>query len=219
MLKKLEIKRFVNSLLSSNSFILYQVMNPVVWVVDPGDSEEIGAWIHSNGKVLKGIILTHYHIDHIIGVNDLKKKFQDAKIYASKNSKCGLFSSKLNGSLYLEISYVLGTTDILYLDGGEYISLWDEVAAEVFSTPGHNDDCVSYYVEDCLFTGDALIPGVKPHVRSRKADRATANASIKLIFDSFSDKTDIYPGHREIISLGELRKRYDFEKNEWIHKS
>jgi glyoxylase-like metal-dependent hydrolase (beta-lactamase superfamily II) len=175
-----------------------------VWIIDPGDSAQLLVWLKQNTKIVLGILLTHSHIDHIYGINDICLKYPLAKIYASRNSKNGLFSPKTNGSYYLDIPYYVENENIEYINNGDIIKLWEGVSAFVFETPGHDYDCVSYHIKNNLFTGDALIPGVKPHTKSKKADKQIAYNTIKWIKKTFDDMTLIYPGHKDSCLLNEI---------------
>ena len=201
------VKKFTNNILSSNSYIIYTNDERCVWLIDPGESEQLLNWINENNKKVKGILLTHSHIDHIYGVNDICEKFHDLTIYASVFAKEGMCSAKSNGSFYIEMPYAINHNIITFVKENSKIELFkDKTIAKVISTPGHNNDCISFSIDNCLFTGDALIPGVKIHTKSKKGDKRIALESINKILYTFSGDTVICPGHREmeILSLIEI---------------
>ena len=189
----------------SNSYILYSESEIGTWIVDPGDSEQLVAWMSKNNKVLKGILLTHYHYDHIYGVLDLLVLYKNIQVYASRDSVEGLSSARMNGSLYAGKPYVVGNECISYVREGSKIKLFKDHSVLVYQTPGHNKDCVSYHVNDCLFTGDALIPGVRVHLRSKQSNKTTAYQTIDRIFKEFNPGTMIYPGHKEKCLLKDIK--------------
>ena len=192
------VKKFINKILSSNSYIVHTNDERNVWVIDPGDSDQLLSWIKVNKKVVKGILLTHSHVDHIYGVNDICNEFQDLTIYASHYANEGMNSAKSNGSYYMEMSYVINHNIISFVKENSKIELFkDKTIAKVISTPGHNNDCISFSINNCLFTGDALIPGVKVHTKSKKGDKLIAIESINKILYTFPGDTIIYPGHKE----------------------
>ena len=196
------VKVFHNSILSSNTYVIYNNFDNSVWIVDPGDSEQLLNFIYENVKKVKGILLTHSHIDHIYGVNDLCKKFPDLIIYASELANEGMHSAKFNGSYYMEMSYIIKHEKISFVNENSVIELFnDKTIAKVINTPGHNDDCISFSINNYLFTGDALIPSVKVHVKSKKANRLIAIQSINKILNIFSSDTIICPGHNEMERL------------------
>tara|TARA_B110000114_G_scaffold2002_1_gene1905 strand:+ start:6724 stop:7353 length:630 start_codon:yes stop_codon:yes gene_type:complete len=202
----MKVKKFTNTILSSNTYLIYKEEENEVWLIDPGDSVVIINWIKANNKTVKGILLTHYHIDHIYGVNDFHEKFNDLKIYASRYTIEGLFSAKLNGSYYMEIPYEVTCKEIQIVDDNFEIGLFDSnQKANIIYTPGHNNDCISFGIDKYLFTGDALIPGVRVHTRSKQGDKLVAQESINRIFKQYSGDTIICPGHGEMTLLKEIK--------------
>jgi hydroxyacylglutathione hydrolase len=204
------VVKFNNSILSSNSYILFDDEYDSVWIIDPGDSIPLKAWMTKQKKTLQGILLTHSHIDHIYGVNELCESFPDLQIYSSEHSLVGLFSAKANGSYHMENPYVVNHDKITIVKDGQIICLFgNKYQACILSTPGHNNDCISFEVEGYLFTGDALIPGVRVYTKSKNGNKLVAWETINRIVQLFSGETIICPGHREMsllkdISINEL---------------
>ena len=48
---------------------------------------------------------------------------------------------------------------------------------EVFETPGHDKICLTYKVENNVFSGDSYIPGVKVIASFHNSDRVDARIS------------------------------------------
>lgn len=180
------IKRFLNQIFNSNTYLLYKLEEKAVWVIDPGSStDQLIKWLENHKKQLKGILLTHTHFDHIFGLNDLQEKFPDVKVYASFYASDGMNSDKLNGSLYKEIPFIIKRPEYVVVKDEDKILLWDSIFARVIETPGHNRDCISFHIDKNLFTGDALIPGIKVHTKLKYSNKTIADNSIKKIFDVF----------------------------------
>lgn len=201
----MRVERFINSIFTSNSYILYTDDNETAYVIDPGDSIPILDWLIENNKVLNGIFLTHSHFDHIYGINDLLEKFPDIIIHASFFAKEGMMCEKLNGSRYMEMPFVVDSPNVNIIKEADSILLWEGKYLNVIETPGHNRDCISLQIGENLFTGDALIPGIKVVAKSKYSDKVQAEISIKRIFNEFNDDTMICPGHGNNCLLGELK--------------
>ncbi len=203
------IKRFVNTVFNSNTYLLYKLEEETAWVIDPGSSSnQIITWLVDNEKYLSGILLTHTHFDHIYGLNDLREKCPRAKLYASTLAKDGMISEKLNGSLYKEIPFTINRPEYTVLKDNDQISLWNDISMNVIETPGHDRDCLSFQIGKNLFTGDALIPGIKIHTKSKYSDKKLAKNSINRIFELFDDDIMIYPGHEKNSLLGNIKGPY-----------
>lgn len=199
------VKKYINSIFNSNSYLIYTEEEKEVWVIDPGDSQPIIEWLNINNKILKGILLTHSHFDHIYGINDLQEIFTTINVYASFYAKEGMMSVKLNGSLYQEMPFSIKRQDIDIIKEGDRMLLWKDILLNVFETPGHDRDCLSYQIKKNLFTGDALIPGIKIYTKLKYSDKTQAANSIQRIFEQFDDNTMIWPGHENSCLLGDLK--------------
>ncbi len=104
-----------------------------------------------------------------------------------------LTSAKLNLSFYIEtpVSY---TGEVSILSNGECIELFDGVKLKVYATPGHHPSCLTFFVENYLFTGDSYIPGVKVVTNLPGGNKKKAQESVKKIIELAEGKI-ICPGH------------------------
>lgn len=196
------VKRFVNTVFNSNTYLLYKLEERKAWVIDPGSNpNELIAWLCANEKQLGGILLTHTHFDHIYGLNDMQEKFPEAKIYASIFAINGMISSKVNGSLYMEIPFTIEQRDYITVSENDKIELWENVFMIVIETPGHDLDCISFHVCNNLFTGDALIPGIKVFTKFKTSEKRQAEISIQKIKDNFPSDCIVWPGHEQSCKL------------------
>lgn len=178
-------------LYSSNIYILEDVQYDYVYLVDVGEKN---IPIPNNKKV-KGIFITHTHIDHIQGVNDLIARYPDCVIYTNKEGYKGLYDDKINLTFYHERPLAFKGGNIVCIKDGNHIPIFDGIEMMVIETPGHHPSCVSYRVEKSLFTGDSFIPGVKVVTKLKGGNKEQAMDSIKRLC-SFMDKdTIICPGH------------------------
>ena len=60
--------------LGDNYIYLYQCDNNNTLVVDPGDGSAVLVVLEDQGLALTTVLTTHHHVDHVSGVNELKKK-------------------------------------------------------------------------------------------------------------------------------------------------
>ncbi len=81
----LKIECIVNGELEENCYIIHN--NKHALIVDPGsESEKIIDKISKLNLDVLGVLITHYHFDHIGALNDIKNKYKLAKIYDYKSS-------------------------------------------------------------------------------------------------------------------------------------
>lgn len=186
----MKIEQIVNRIFNSCTYVL--TCGDRSWLVDCGDVEPILAHV---GGELCGVLLTHAHFDHIYGLNRLMERYPGLTVYTSPAGLEGLLSDKLNFSRYHEDPFVLARPDnVCTVSDGETIPLADGVTARAVATPGHSPCCITWIVEEALFTGDSYIPGYKTVTNFPHSDRELAHRSEELILDLARDR-HIYPGH------------------------
>lgn len=179
----MKIRCHNNSLFSSSTYRYDAVL------VDAGDEWE--------GFVgIKSVLLTHGHFDHIYGLNKLVEMNPDVVVYTNEAGKEALLNAKKNMSHYHEMPFVFNFPDnIQIVCDGERLSFGDGLTAEAHFTPGHNPGCITWVVGDAVFTGDALIPGIKTVTNLPGSNKSLAAESEKLI-KKLAEGRQIFPGHK-----------------------
>jgi hydroxyacylglutathione hydrolase len=124
------------------------------------------------GLHLKYVLETHIHADHISSSFELRKRTK-AKIAVSKHS----------GANAIDI----------YLKDGDTLSL-GKLSIKVLETPGHTDGCLSYVLENKIFTGDALLIRGCGRTDFQNGSSEKLYNSIQKLF-SLPSETIVYPGH------------------------
>ena len=192
-----KLSHIVNSVFTSRSYILLQEGSSSVWLVDCGDVDSLMDVLSSMGydsPVIKGVLLTHVHYDHIYGLPRLAEMFPSLRVYTNEYGKKGLKDIRLNYSKYHNDPIVYESEDVVICDEGSVIELFDGVQAKVYHTPGHNPSCLTYEVGDYLFTGDAYIPGIKVVTTFKGGDKVKAAESVERIHRLAEGKT-VCAGH------------------------
>lgn len=150
----IKVTRIESSCLGSNTYIVEE--NGKAVFIDAGASyNEIKSEYPNidNIKVM-GILLTHSHFDHMVSLDELMVKF-DCPAYVSFLGKDYLFTPEGNLSYMGEREVVLHNTNIKTVQDGEVLELIDTPIKVIF-TKGHCKSCVSYLINNSLFTGDFL---------------------------------------------------------------
>lgn len=177
------IQSHVNTLFNSISYRIEHVL------VDPGNE-----W--AGFENIEAVLLTHAHFDHIYGLNRVVEMNPGVKVYTNEAGQKALFSDKLNMSRYHETPFVLKYPEnVISVKDGEEIDLSVKLKATAVFTPGHNPSCISWLIGDCLFTGDAYIPGIKTITNLPGADKKMAIDSEEKLKE-LGKKYKIFPGHK-----------------------
>ena len=114
--------------------------------------EAVGAFLEREKLRLHYVLETHAHADHLSGSQWLKRRF-DSRVVI--------------GARIVEVQKVFaGVFDLpeMATDGSQFDRLAKDgetleagsLKVKVIATPGHTPACVSYLVDDVVFTGDAL---------------------------------------------------------------
>ena len=149
-----------------NARILLDESSKIAAVVDPGgEVDRILATLEEEAVSVDSIILTHAHIDHGGGVEELEEK-----LFQRKGKKPKLLAhpleQQLRGSINQQaVLFGLPPTDFrnvrepdVYIDEGDQIEI-GSLKAKVMFTPGHSPGHISLYFESeepVLIAGDTL---------------------------------------------------------------
>ena len=111
-------------------------------VVDPGDASPVVQALQHLGLQLKAILVTHYHADHVGGVDSLRNA-TGAMVYGPASERIP------------QPAVALGAHDVVETLGLRF---------EVIDVPGHTAGHIAYYCPDMegaplLFCGDTLFSG------------------------------------------------------------
>jgi glyoxylase-like metal-dependent hydrolase (beta-lactamase superfamily II) len=82
----MQIKRVVNSVFTSNTYILLDAIGNKCWLIDMGDVQPVLENL-PEGIAVEGIFLTHTHYDHIYGINKMVELYPDCVVYTSEKGK------------------------------------------------------------------------------------------------------------------------------------
>ncbi len=203
------IKTFVFNPFQENTFLIYDKTKECV-VIDAGCSDDneystIDGFIKEKDLILKYVINTHCHVDHIMGNAYLVDKYRVSSI-AHKEDFPLIERSR-------DMAMVFGLNvqeppmpDYLVNEGDEI--KFGNTLLEVIHVPGHSPGSIALYNEQDKFVivGDVLFHGGIGRTDLPGGDYDTIISSIREKLFTLKGDVVVYPGHGGSTTI-------EFEKN------
>lgn len=200
------IERVEVSPFFENSYIFGRKDEGKCLIIDPGDgAEKILRTANFLGLNVECILLTHGHLDHVVGCREIKERIG-----------CEVGLHRLDEEMFVHSSrqgIVLGypaqdqTPPDFYLEEGDELELAG-FQISVLHTPGHTLGSVCFHTGDILFSGDLLFAG---SIGRTDLPGGSYDMLIKSVVDkvfTLSDETVVYPGHGPRTTVG-FEKRHN----------
>lgn len=205
----MKIEKFVLGALQTNSYLILNEDTKEVLIVDPATCPDyMLSHVKSNGYVPKGILLTHGHFDHVMGIEGWVEAY-DIPVYLHEDEKEILATPNLNLSVMMGKYY--SYDKVQTLKEGEILELAG-FSFQVIHTPGHTKGGCCYYEKDeeVLISGDTLF-----HTSVGRSDFPTGSMStlIKSIKEKLfvlPDMVMVYPGHNSLTCIADEKKYNPF---------
>lgn len=197
----LEINKYTFNLFSENTYLIHDTESRDALVIDPGNMDDneddiLIDFIDKNNLKLLYIIVTHSHIDHILGTAILKEKFGASFLAPEKDMPLLLHAREQGEAFGLEIK-PLPEPDS-FVEEGNQLKLGNWYAEFLF-TPGHTpgEHCVYFKDQKILFSGDVLFKDTIGRTDLWGGEYDTLLNSIKLKLLTLPGDVTVYPGHGE----------------------
>lgn len=195
----------------TNTYILYNEETMEGLVIDPSFSPEHYIKAISKKKIhLRSIFLTHGHVDHMAGMNELRKAFPAAKMYMDKRDQPFLRDPEKNLSYMFPVPTLVDDADVWVKDGDEIETCG--YTFQVIDTAGHTPGGISFYMkrEGLVFTGDSLFQGSIGRTDFPGGSLKELTGTIKKNLFSLPDSTVVLSGHGEQTTIGQEKKTNPF---------
>lgn len=167
------------SQISDNFFVALHHQRDA-WLIDPVDAALALKWLDDNQLILRGILNTHWHPDHVGGNAHVLEAFPDAKVWASQ-AEADVFEN------------ITSRPADVYLNPGDEVPCGD-ASLRVISVPGHTAGHIAFLYQDHLFSGDVLFRAGSGHCKFG-GDPATLFQTYRDILRQLPPTTTLYPGH------------------------
>ena len=183
-------------------------------LIDPGDEVAgLVAIVERKQLVVRHILLTHAHVDHITGVAAAKTAF-DVPVYLHRDDLFLYEHAVEMGEMFGLRVKPAPPVDIFY-SAGQVIP-FGTLEAVPHHTPGHCPGGVCLEIREKgrpgkdLFVGDTLFAGSIGRTDLPGGDLPTLLTSIRQVLFPFGDGARVYPGHGPSTTIGQERRTNPF---------
>ncbi|MFO7978211.1 MAG: MBL fold metallo-hydrolase [Bacteroidales bacterium] len=197
----------------TNTYILYDETNQCV-IIDPScyekhEQKKLSAFIEEKNLKPQALLLTHCHIDHILGSNYVSRKYK-LKPLTHRDSMIFLENSRDYGKSF-GFDLDKPVMPERYLEDGDLVEFGNQ-QLKVIHTPGHAAGSLCYFHKDsgALISGDVLFQNSIGRTDLPTGDHDTLVKSILQKIITLPEEVTVYPGHGPATNIGYEKKTNPF---------
>ena len=194
-----------------NMYILWDEASHEAVVIDPGmmregEREMVTKFIDEHQLIVKHVLLTHLHVDHITGARWLADKTGADVCGSALDNPLGQELPDQVAHFRINIEVEPLTVD-RNLSEGDTLQLGDEII-QVLHVPGHSPGGLAFYVpqSNLLFSGDTIFNGSIGRTDLWGGDFAQLINSIREKILPLPDETVIASGHGPTTTVADEKR-------------
>jgi glyoxylase-like metal-dependent hydrolase (beta-lactamase superfamily II) len=200
LVSDLQIVPLPNGQFVENCYLVADAGSGDAVMIDPGqEADRFLAELHRHDWQLRGIWLTHAHVDHIMGVGPVHEA-TGAPIHLHPLDR-PLYDALPQYGAWLGMKLTRPPSPQSELQAGQSLSV-GQFRFEVRATPGHSPGSVSFLGTGLVFGGDVLFSGSVGRTDLPGGDAATLLNTIQTEFLSLPDSTIVHSGHGPATTIG-----------------
>ncbi len=194
----LKLKSFTVNPFQQNTYLIWD-SNNIAAIIDPGNStnlenQMIKKYISENNLKLERLLLTHAHIDHILGNRFI---YDEYGLLPEVHKEDLYFIDGMGKTADMYgVPYEQSPNPEKFLEDKQVIEL-GELKFKCIFTPGHSPGSITFYFEKekVMIAGDVLFHGSIGRTDLPKGDHPTLISSIKNKLLPLGDEIKVYSGH------------------------
>jgi hydroxyacylglutathione hydrolase len=197
---ELDVVALPNGQFAQNCYLVADRRTREAVIIDPGEEPAMFlAELDTRAWQLRGIWLTHAHVDHIIGVAAVRRA-TGAPIHLHPLDR-PMYDALPQFGSWVGLELPVPPPPEVALAAGMSLTV-GRVPFEVRCTPGHSPGSVSFVGDGRVFGGDVLFNGSVGRTDLPGGDSSTLLHSIQTQFLSLPDSTVVHSGHGRETTIG-----------------
>jgi len=218
---RLDLKLIPVTPFQQNCSLLYDVDTKEGVLIDPGgEASRLQSVLEELGITLKAMWLTHGHLDHAGGADELREKLGVEVIGPHKDDQFWMDGISDQWAKYGHPGMGRAVVPDRYLEDGDELEL-SGVKFQVLHTPGHTPGHIVIANQDMkiAFVGDVLFQGSIGRTDFPKGNHQQLLDSITTKLWPLGNEMRFVPGHGGMSTFGAERKSNPFVADAVIKKS
>jgi len=210
----IHVRSFTFNVFDEKTYVIWDDELKEAAIVDAGNSDAgedkiLFDFIDENSLKVKYLINTHCHIDHILGCDSVKKKFNPDFLIPEKESI--LLEHAGEQAVMFGLEFHKPPKPDLFINENTKLSIGN-FQLKFLYTPGHTPGelCIYFEKENICLTGDVLFKEGIGRTDLLGGDYNTIISSIELKLFTLPDDVVIYPGHGDSSTIGHEKKYNPF---------
>ena len=206
----MKVKRFALGPLMTNGYLISDQHGNAIFIDPAAETSIVLDWIRGNKLELKAVLLTHGHVDHTAGLEDVSfSDLVNGEIYINATDSNMVLKPQKEIAQMLGFSFD-GISSCKNIEDGEELSFGD-IIVKVIATPGHTEGSVCLLIREreeipALFSGDTLFAGSVGRTDLPGGDFSALERSLVKLA-SLPSELVVYPGHGPSTTIfNEMRK-------------
>ena len=201
----LTIESFAFNPFSENTYVVYNE-HKNAFVVDPGNIQEyetdlLSTFISENELTIQHILLTHAHIDHVLGLQWAYDTYKVAVLMHEEDKE--ILDRNTMTAQQFGFFFKPFEGEIQYMKENELIFL-DDDQLKIYHVPGHSPGSIVFHSESqrMIISGDVLFQGSIGRTDLYKGNHDLLIKGITEKLFILNAETEVFSGHGNPTTIG-----------------
>jgi hydroxyacylglutathione hydrolase len=180
------------------------------WITDPGmygaeEESVLTKYIAAQRLKPQFIFNTHAHIDHILGVDALKQKYNIR--FGVHKKELPILENAVGSAMMFGFNFRVAPQPDFFIEENTLLQLGEDVL-EIRFVPGHSPGSIAFYYPEGGFvvSGDVLFQHSVGRTDLPGSNPDDLMTSIKKQLYTLPDATKVYSGHGSFTTVREEKK-------------